>query len=217
MVGPFSPVQEQINYFFPPRTHPYETFQQCIDRHTTKTSAILDIGCGRTAPNLTKLIGKADKLYGVDLVEFDVDLHGIRLSNCSAENMTFLNDESIDLAYSRSVMEHIENVQAVYDELFRVLERGGIYVFLTPNIYDYASMIACIVPNKWHPSIVRMTEGREEHDVFPGSIVQTAAKKLCDLQPKPGLRLSKLNMLANTPVIFPLAGLCSSLAVYTRN
>jgi hypothetical protein len=44
---------------------------------------------------------------------------------------------------------------------------GGHLVVLTANLWDYASLIAKLVPNRFHPWIVARTEGRAEEDVFP--------------------------------------------------
>ena len=38
---------------------------------------------------------------------------------------------------------------------------------MTANLWDYASIIAKLIPNRFHPAIVSRTEGRAEHDVFP--------------------------------------------------
>jgi hypothetical protein len=48
-----------------------------------------------------------------------------------------------------------------------VLKPGGHFIFLTANLWDYAAIIATLVPNRFHPWIVSRTEGRAEHDVFP--------------------------------------------------
>jgi hypothetical protein len=37
----------------------------------------------------------------------------------------------------------------------------------TANLWDYAAIIAKLIPNWFHSWIVSNTEGREEHDVFP--------------------------------------------------
>jgi 2-polyprenyl-3-methyl-5-hydroxy-6-metoxy-1,4-benzoquinol methylase len=64
-------------------------------------------------------------------------------------------------------MKHVEDVKAAYTEIDRVLKPGGSYLFLTPNRYDYASIVAHIVPNGLHATIVKRTEGREKIDTFP--------------------------------------------------
>jgi len=68
---------------------------------------------------------------------------------------------------ARSVMEHVTQPREVYAEVFRVLRPGGSFIFLTANLWDYASLIAKLVPNRFHPWIVARTEGRREEDVFP--------------------------------------------------
>jgi len=64
-------------------------------------------------------------------------------------------------------MEHVAKPQQALEEIFRVLKPGGTFIFLTANLYDYASIIAAIIPNALHPKIVRLTEGRNERDTFP--------------------------------------------------
>jgi 2-polyprenyl-3-methyl-5-hydroxy-6-metoxy-1,4-benzoquinol methylase len=61
-------------------------------------------------------------------------------------------------------MEHVADPDAVFSEIARALKPGGAYLCLTANKYDYASLIARIVPNRFHPWIVNRVEGRQEHD-----------------------------------------------------
>ena len=70
MVWPWSTIQEQINCFFPRHTHPYSLLRQAIEQEIRPATAVLEVGCGRTAPELRALRGKAKMLYGIDLVEF---------------------------------------------------------------------------------------------------------------------------------------------------
>ena len=45
--------------------------------------------------------------------------------------------------------------------------KGGRWIFLTPNRWDYVSIISRLVPNRFHGKVVHLTTGREEDDVFP--------------------------------------------------
>ena len=51
-------------------------------------------------------------------------------------------ENSIDVAYSFLVMEHIENPEAFMQSLFRCLKPGGVYYFVTPNGKHYFTRIA---------------------------------------------------------------------------
>lgn len=167
MVSPFSPVEDQMRAMFPPETHPNRVLERAIAGYLHADSAVLDIGCGRTAPNLSGLIGKAGKLYGIDVIDFTVSDPRMQLFTNDVCAMTDIADASIDLAYSRAVMEHLPRVEDAYREIARVLRPGGVYVYTTPSIFDYGSIAALVIPNRFHGRIVNATEGRPEEDVFP--------------------------------------------------
>lgn len=199
VIGPWSPVQEQINRFFPPAGHPYRTLEKKIEQYLPQNASILDIGCGRTAPNLQRLKGRADRLTGIDLVEFSVQDEDIELFNSDVCEMSPISKESIDLAYSRSVMEHLQFADLAYAEIFRVLKDGGLYIFLTPNIYDYAAIISALTPNKYHPAIVKFSEGREEEDTFPAYYRTNSKRRVRNLAKQHGFRVMELEYLGQYP------------------
>src|SRR5947209_15404739 len=145
------------------RTHPYRIFEARIDSSLRSESVLLDAGCGRTAPTLRKYVGRARRLIGVDLVEFrdvpaEIETYRADLARLPIES------GSVDLIVSRSVFEHLVDPLAVYREMARVLRPGGRVVFLTANMWDYATLIARLVPNRFHARIVKVVEGRDEED-----------------------------------------------------
>jgi ubiquinone/menaquinone biosynthesis C-methylase UbiE len=146
--------------------HPYSHFETEVDALINPASTLLDAGCGRTAPVLRKYRGRAGRLIGVDVVDFRDSVDGIELHRSDLGAMP-LDDACVDVAMARSVMEHVNDPARVYAEMYRVLKPGGHFVFLTPNLWDYGSLIAKAIPNRAHPWIVSKTEGREEEDVFP--------------------------------------------------
>lgn len=152
--------------FFRDEDHPYRLFEAKIRSLLQPGHVLLDAGCGRTAPILSKFRGKAQRLIGVDLVDFTIQPDDIELVKGDLSS-TGLPDASVDVVMARSVMEHVADPAAVYQEMFRVLKPGGHFVFVTANLWDYSALIAKIVPNRFHPWIVSKTEGRQEHDVFP--------------------------------------------------
>lgn len=146
--------------------HPYLLFEREVEALLRPGCTLLDAGCGRTAPILARFRGKAQRLIGVDLVEFAPPTDGLELYNADLSEIP-LKDGCVDVVMSRSVMEHVTDPLRVYAEIYRVLKPGGHFVFLTGNLWDYAAIIAMLVPNRLHPRIVAKTEGREEQDVFP--------------------------------------------------
>ena len=162
-----SEVQATINRDFPPQSHPYRVFEQTLLEHVEPHGCVLDIGCGRRAPNLVKLKGRARTLMGIDIVDFEISEPDLILLNGSVCDMSRIATGSVDLAYSRSVMEHLEDVRSTYSEVCRILKPSGKYLFLTPNFLDYVSLVAYAVPNPLHGKLVRFTEGRAESETFP--------------------------------------------------
>jgi SAM-dependent methyltransferase len=146
--------------------HPYLIFEREVEGLLRPEHTLLDAGCGRTAPILAKYRGKARRLIGVDLVDFAPAIEGLELYKGDLGAIP-LEDNCVDVVMSRSVMEHVTDPARVYGEIYRVLKPGGYFVFLTGNLWDYAAIIATLIPNRFHPRIVAKTEGREEHDVFP--------------------------------------------------
>lgn len=167
MIAFLKPVEDQMRAKFPSETHPNRVIERAILARLQPEATVLDIGCGRTAPNLSLLIGKAARLFGIDVVDFTIDDPRLQLFANDVRDMKDIPSGSVDLAYSRAVMEHLERPEEAYREIARVLKPGGVYVFTTPSIYDYGSLAALLIPNRFHARIVSATEGRAGEDVFP--------------------------------------------------
>ena len=198
--------------------HPYDVLEREVRRRIEPQHTLLEIGCGRTAPLLRQFLGDADRLWGIDLVDFRADdlPDGIDIHNADAGD-TGLDDESVDLAYSRAVMEHVEDADAVFQEVQRILRPGGSYVFLTPSLWDYASLVSMAIPNKLHPAIVRLTEGREEEDVFPAHYQCNTRGAVHRLSSAHGLSAESVRFLSQYPCYFQFNPiLFLGAAVYER-
>jgi ubiquinone/menaquinone biosynthesis C-methylase UbiE len=185
--------------------HPYRTFEREVEEHLRPGYTLLDAGCGRTAPVLAKYRGKAARLIGVDLVDFDKNLDGLELYHSDLGEIP-LGDNSVDLVMARSVMEHVTDPRQVYGEIWRVLKPGGFFIFLTANLWDYASIIAKLVPNELHPWIVSKTEGRAEKDVFPIAYRTNTRSAVCKWASETGYEVVRFRYLGQYPSYFMFNG-----------
>lgn len=181
--------------------HPYRIFQSEVSRHLSANDTLLDAGCGRTAPVLAQYRGCARRLIGVDVVDFSSDVEGVELYRCDLAQ-TPLENTCVDVVMSRSVMEHVSDPARVYREMYRVLKPGGYFVFLTANLWDYASLIARIVPNRMHPWIVSRTEGRNEEDVFPIAYRSNTKRAIEGWSTVAGFELTSFRYLGQYPSYF---------------
>src|SRR5450755_2473059 len=155
-----------LKRYFGKQVHPYRLFENEVQSRLRPEHTLLDAGCGREAPVLQKFRGHASKLIGIDIGAFKDEIPGIELIQSDLGHMK-IDSASVDIVMSRSVMEHVVDSRQVYTEVNRILKPGGYFIFLTPNLWDYASIIAKAVPNSMHPWIVAKTEGRAPEDVFP--------------------------------------------------
>ncbi len=180
--------------------HPYTVFEQRVDSllDPRRTSVLLDAGCGRTVPVLRKYLGRAGRLIGVELVDFTDVPPEIETHNADLATLP-LQDESVDLIMSRSVFEHLTDPGSVYREFARVLRPGGRVVFLTANMWDYGTLVARLVPNRFHGRVVRVVEGRQEEDTFPTAYKTNTRRDVERLAASTGMVVEDFEYLSQYP------------------
>jgi SAM-dependent methyltransferase len=159
---------------------------------------VLDAGCGRTAPMLRRLPQTVRRI-GIDVIDgVGLESEGIEYYKRDLAD-TGLPDGSCDVVISRSVLEHLAAPEPVFEEIARVLKPGGTFLFLTPNGWDYVSVLSRIVPNRFHPYLVAAAEGRDEEDVFPVMYRANSARSLRRLAAKTGMQVGSLTYLGSQP------------------
>jgi 2-polyprenyl-3-methyl-5-hydroxy-6-metoxy-1,4-benzoquinol methylase len=153
-------------------------FYQRVSALVRPEMVALDVGCGRGAvadrldtnpwESCRVLKGRCKKVIGIDV---DRAGHGNPLID---EFRPIEGDQwpvessSIDLLVSDAVLEHVPNPEQFFSECRRVLVPGGVLCIRTPNRWSYVSLVASIVPNKFHGRIVEKVQpGRKSKDVFP--------------------------------------------------
>lgn len=184
--------------------HPYRRLRRRLLELARPGMAILDAGCGHTAPNLQELRDSGATLIGVDLVRLEPQ-PGMELIEGDLARVP-LGDASIDLVYSRSVMEHVVDPHGVYAETARLLKPGGRWIFLTANRWDYVSLVSRITPNRFHAAIVRRFEGRDEIDVFPTAYKTNDRGQIAHYARAHGFRIETFERHGQYPAMFYRVG-----------
>jgi SAM-dependent methyltransferase len=197
--------------FFGDDEHPYLTLERIVGSYLKPDYALLDAGCGRTAPVLVKYRGRARRLIGVDLVDFPAAIDGLELLHTDIAAIP-IEDACVDLVMSRSVMEHVVDPLAVYREMYRVLKPGGHFIFLTGNLWDYAALVAQAVPNSFHPWIVAKTQGRAQADVFPTAYRTNTLRAVRRWAARSGFAIQSFEYLGQYPAYFMFNGFLFLLA-----
>ena len=194
-----------LEKYFGDTEHPYKTFEHLVNEYLHPDSTLLDAGCGRTAPVLQKYRQKAARLIGIDLVDFEPGIVGIELINSDLSEVD-LQENSVDLFMSRSVIVDVVYPLAVYKDMSRLLRPGGRFVFLSANLWDYASLVARVVPSRLHPWLVARVEGRKEHDDFPIQYKSNTRGAVSRLAKNAGLEVESFRYLGQYPCYFMFNG-----------
>lgn len=189
-----------LNYFYKSSEHPYRKYVFLIQASLGSVNTILDIGCGRDAEVLNIFSKGEKKLYGIDIGKLNKrdKLHLVQ------NNASFISfkSASFDLVISRSAVEHFKKPISIFNEINRVLTKNGNLIFLTPNLYDYASIVSKIIPNKFHQKIVKMTEGRDEDDTFPTYYRANTYNSIKKIANESGFKIIDFEYLGQYPSYF---------------
>lgn len=153
--------------FYGGREHPYRIYERLIEESVGPETVLLDAGCGRHAETLRRFASVVKTAIGIDLVEFPPSVRAAVHVSKSDLCALALRDASVDVVVARSVMEHLDDPGRAWAEVGRVLKPGGRFIFLTPQLWDYGSLFARLIPNRFHPALVKKIEGRAEADTFP--------------------------------------------------
>jgi len=193
--------EKLIQKFFRNQEHPYKIYERKIEAALKATDTLLDAGCGRSAPVLRKFREKAASLIGVDLEPCSDSFRGLRYIQGDIANIA-LEDSCIDVVISRAVLEHVKNPLSVFEEVHRILKPGGSFIFLIPNLFDYASLFSILIPNRFHGFIVSRVEGRKRNDVFPVYYRANTFSSISCLCRKTGFKILEFEFLGQYPAYF---------------
>ena len=165
-LGGFGPIDGTVEF--------YERIQSLISRD----SRVLNLGAGRGSwfyedtcdlrRNLQAFKGKVLEYICADIDE------NVLNNPTSDRNIVLKNGKvdlpsgSIDLIICDWVLEHVESPDIFLAEINRLLKVGGVFAARTPHECNYVSIIARLMPNRFHKRIVKLVQpNRESIDVFP--------------------------------------------------
>ena len=163
----WSPRQRLSFGYFTPDDH----YEALVARLVTSGCHWADIGCGRdifpSNPQLARdLVARAGYVYGIDpdpnIKEnpfITEGFHGI-VEDCRTERR-------FDVITMRMVAEHIVDPDRAIGKVAELLKPGGKFIVYTPHKWAPMSVVASVIPFKWHHPLKRLLWDVEARDTFP--------------------------------------------------
>ena len=142
------------------------------------------------------------------------DVHGIDmdpavLTNRALSHATVMGgDERFpvaagqwDLCVSDYVLEHVKNPALHFSEVWRVLRPGGAYVFRTPNLRHYVTLVARCTPHWVHQLVANRLRAlpQEAHEPYPAWYRANSRAALRRLSLGVGFRDLSIAMIEKEP------------------
>ena len=122
----------------PPERYHYHRMQEVIPEQIVQGQRGIDLGCGNGYDMYAMAKANPDvKFFGVDISNgifaarrVTKNLENVFLMAASAEALPF-KDRSFDFGYSYGVLHHLQNTEAGFSELTRIIaEGGGVFLYL---------------------------------------------------------------------------------------
>ncbi len=116
-------------------------------------------------------------------------------------------DGSFHLVTANVAVDHVEDPHALLAENHRVLRPGGGFLFHTPNLLSYATLLACMIPGPIKLKLIQFLQNRKEEDVFPTRHrlnISTAARTLAQRTDFRAAKLQYVESSARMVILGPL-------------
>jgi ubiquinone/menaquinone biosynthesis C-methylase UbiE len=153
------------------RLHPKWTdsmtiYGNLIGEEVKSGTKVLDIGCGH-GEFLKDIYARTQHTYGLDPDKIGLKKNTIiKHKHVGMADEIPFKDNFFDVVVSAWVLEHVENPEKVFGEIYRVLKPGGKVIFITPNSWNYIVWINRVIPDRFHDYLTKKLYGRQENDTF---------------------------------------------------
>lgn len=141
-------------------------FRERILPFLSNSATVLDLGAGAGVVRQMNFKGLSRMVCGIDpdpRVLLNPYLDEGKIGTGEAVPYP---DNSFDVVFADNVLEHLCRPQRVFDEIYRVLKCGGVFLAKTPNRFHYMPLISRSTPLDFHKWVNNL-RGRHAEDTFP--------------------------------------------------
>lgn len=165
----------------------------------SKGSKILEIGPGPGNPT-SRLLATLGEVHGVDPDPVIKTNEALASATVLEGDRFPFPDASFDACVSDYCLEHVSDAAAHIAEVARVLRPGGVYVFRTPNLWHYVTLISKLTPHWFHELVAnRLRNIKGGHDPYPTVYAMNTEADVRRLAAGAGLRVEELRLIEKEP------------------
>ncbi len=190
-------------------------YEEWLESHVTPGIAWLDLGCGHQIlprwrlDEERRLVSLSGLVVGVDYETNALKNHQTLSNRVRGDigKLPFTSD-TFDLATANMVLEHLSDPESQLREICRVLKPGGLFLFHTPNVLGYTTMMARLIPGVVKKKLIHLLDRRSGEEVFPTYYRANSFRRIRTLAAATGFQSVQIRPTASTAtfaVIPPLA------------
>ena len=128
---------------------------------------LLDAGCGKGRGTVTEYKEHVRVAVGLDLGYEDLKQNQTVHTRVQGDVQQLpFKDTAFDVVVSQWCIEHLAIPRVFFAEVGRVLKLGGHFVFATPNLYNYITILARLTPLRVHKFFNRVLLHGDDEDMF---------------------------------------------------
>lgn len=190
-----------------------------------ESSVVCDVGCGHDRKvyledpsslrkDLRDLKSKCKRLIGIDTNPGAINNSWIDEFRLIDSDRWPIDDESIDLAYSDFVLEHVEAPAHFFGECARVIKPGGYLCMRTPNKWGYVAILSRMIPSRFHQRVITDVQlDREAVDIYPAYYRCNSRRRIRGMLTKHGFEQHCVYGYEAEPSYMSFSRVCYFLAV----
>jgi SAM-dependent methyltransferase len=173
-------------------------FRDRILSHLRPEHVVLDLGAGAGIVPEMNFKGLVSRMCGVDLDPRVAQNPFLDEGKVADASSIPYSAQAFDMVFADNVMEHLEDPDAVFAEIFRVLKPRGVLLFKTPNAAHYMPLIARLTPLGFHRFINRL-RGRAAVDTFPTRYKANSAAQVRRIAKRAGFEVGRIAFTESRP------------------
>ncbi len=177
-------------------------FIDTVKNYCSPNFVVLDLGAGSGE-------GKSSSYSIKDLVKTSIgvdinkEIYKNKIVDKKVLGSTYylpFQREAFDLIYADYVLEHIRQAEEFVEEVRRVLKKGGFFIFRTPNLYYYVSLIAKVMPKLCKSVLINFLKKHKFiNETFPAFYKMNTVRKLKKLFLKNGFSVERVQLIEKEP------------------